>query len=301
MSIPEISVADALPDEAVSAVDALVHAATAADGVTPLNEQSLLRLHDPNARGLRHVRATVDGTLAGYAIVESASGDEPIVFECVVAPEHRRNGIGRRLVTAVLNAADGHEVRAWAHGDLPGSTELAASTGFERVRTLLRLEADLTEPLTERAAPDGVTFRTFRVGDDDTAWLALNARVFADHPEQGSMTQRDLDQRIASDWFDPDGFFLAERAGELVGFHWTKVTSDGSDPIGEVYVVGVDPATQGIGLGSALTRLGLIHLQHSGIRTVELYVEGDNAAALAVYLRLGFADAARDVMYAQEV
>ena len=279
------------PDE-IADVDALVRDATAADGVAPLNEQSLLRLHDPTATGMLHVRATTDVGLVGYAIAERDAG---VVLECVVKPDHRRSGIGRALVSAVLDATDRQDVNGWSHGDLPGAAELAAATGFERARILLRMEAALDEPLAEPTAPDAVTFRTFRPGVDDAAWLAVNARAFADHPEQGSMSQRDLDQRIASDWFDPEGFFLAERAGEVLGFHWTKV----SDGVGEVYVVGVDPDAQGLGLGGALTRLGLVHLQRRGVRTVELYVEGDNEPALAVYRRLGFVDAARDVMYAR--
>lgn len=282
----------------VADVDTLVRAATAADGVAPLNEQSLLRLHDPAATGVLHVRAATESGLVGYAIAEGGGGDEPTVLEIVVAPGGRRSGIGRRLVSAVVDAAAGRDVCAWAHGDLPGSAAFADAAGFERVRTLLRMEAALGVPLDDPVAPDGVSFRTFRPGTDDAAWLALNARAFADHPEQGSMTQHDLDQRVASDWFDPAGFFVAERDGELLGFHWTKVTTNSAEPIGEVYVVGVDPAAQGIGLGSALTRLGLVHLQRRGVRTVDLYVEGDNAPALTVYRRLGFADAARDVMYA---
>lgn len=298
MSSPQTSVTDSLDAEAVAAVDALVRRATADDGVAPLNEQSMLLLHDPTNRRVHHVRAFSDSGLVGYAIVETT---DAAVVECVVDPAHRRRGIGHSLLSAAIDTAEGQEMHAWAHGDLPGSAELAASTGFQRTRILLRMRAVFDEPLAEPSAPDGVTFRTFRPGVDDAAWLALNARAFADHPEQGSMTQHDLEQRIASDWFDADGFFVAERDGELLGFHWTKVTIDDTEPVGEVYVVGVDPRAQGLGLGSALTRLGLVHLQRNGVRTVDLYVEGDNEPALTVYRRLGFADAARDVMYTRRI
>jgi len=107
------------------------------------------------------------------------------------------------------------------------------------------------------------------------------------------MDRADFEQRASSDWFDPAGLFVAVRDGEIVGFHWTKVEHG----TGEVYVVGVDPAEQGSGLGTALTVRGLRHLHESGIRTVDLYVEGDNDPALAVYRRLGFTEHARDVLY----
>ena len=143
-------------------------------------------------------------------------------------------------------------------------------------------------------------------GTDEEAFLALNAEAFAGHPEQGRMTRADLDQRMAEPWFDPEGFFVAEAradgaaaaAGDLLGFHWTKV-HPGEPPHGEVYVVGVSPRAQGLGLGRLLTLTGLHHLAARGLREVVLYVESDNAPAIAVYSRLGFthADADTHVMY----
>jgi mycothiol synthase len=143
------------------------------------------------------------------------------------------------------------------------------------------------------------------VGQDEDAWTELNARAFAHHPEQGAWTREDLDMREREPWFDPDGFFLAERDGHLAGFHWTKIhqphagrPADG--PVGEVYVVGVDPAEQGSGLGRALTLAGLRYLQDREIPAVMLYVDGDNAPAISLYASLGFIHTATDVMYAHD-
>ncbi|MGH3359697.1 MAG: mycothiol synthase [Nocardioidaceae bacterium] len=291
-----VDVVSALTADQVAAIDDLVRRSTEADGVSPLNEEAGLRLHDPYAKHVLHVRATNGDRLVGYAIAALGDAGAPVVLECVVDPAHRRRGVGAHIVRTVIGGVGASDVHAWAHGDLPGAAELADNTGFERIRVLLRLRTHLVEPLAEAPTPDGITIRTFRPGADDAAWLELNARAFADHPEQGSMTQRDLDARTASAWFDPAGFFLAERNGDLVGFHWTKVP-DPYEPVGEVFVVGVDPSAQGAGLGLTLTRRGLVHLQQQGVRTVELYVEGDNAPALKVYRRLGFDEAARDVMY----
>ena len=170
------------------------------------------------------------------------------------------------------------------------------------------MRRSLRDAVAEPQLPAGVSLRAFIPGQDEDDWLGVNARAFAGHPEQGKWTRVDLAHREAAPWFDPDGFLLAERGGHLAGFHWTKIhkpgsgqagngTSDTDGPLGEVYVIGVDPAEQGTGLGRALTLAGLRHLQSREIPAVMLYVDGENAAAIRLYGSLGFAHSATDVMY----
>ena len=186
-----------------------------------------------------------------------------------IHPAHRRQGLGSGLAAALTSRAAGHGVRVWAHGDLPAAAALARSAGFTRVRSLWQMRMSLKDAaIPGPAYPAGVTVRTFRPAKDEQAWLAVNRRAFAHHPEQGSWTLDDLRLREEETWFDPAGFFLAERDGQLAGFHWTKVHADGGEngaPIGEVYVVGVDPGQQGGGLGRALTLAGLAHLRDRGL------------------------------------
>jgi mycothiol synthase len=154
-------------------------------------------------------------------------------------------------------------------------------------------------PLPDERALDGLRLRAFRPGEDEDAWLGVNSRAFAAHPEQGGWTMTDLAEREASDWFDPAGLIVAEAPdGTMAGFHWTKEHRDpGQDPVGEIYVLAVDPAYQGHGLASALTVAGLRHLAGRGLETVLLYVDGDNEPAIATYRRMGFERVALDVMY----
>ena len=238
--------------------------------------------------------AAPGGVITGYAHLEWA---EPGVAsaELVVDPAHRRHGTGRALLAALAQRAGSGTLRVWAHGDLPAAAGLARAAGLSRVRALFQMSRSLRDPLPEPSLPAGVTLRTFRPGRDEDGWLRLNALAFAHHPEQGAWTRADLELREQEDWFDPAGFFLAERDGRLAGFHWTKV-HDGT--LGEVYVVGVDPAEQGSGLGRALTLTGLRYLRDDrGLAEVMLYVDESNQPAVRMYTRLGFTLAATDVMY----
>src|SRR5699024_11769354 len=139
------------------------------------------------------------------------------------------------------------------------------SLGLDPACILYRMALEINrESFGDLDFDDSFTIRRFIPGDDDAAWLALNATAFADHPEQGQLTQADLDARKAEDWFDPAGFFIAEDAEAIpVGFHWTKIPVGAT--AGEVYAVGVHPAAQGTGLGKALTIYGMKHLAGSGL------------------------------------
>ncbi|MGW1818861.1 mycothiol synthase [Streptomyces sp. NPDC002125] len=294
----EIETLDALTPEQADAVLALLGEAAEADGRQAVSEQGRLQLRGGHRAGVRHFLLTVDGVLAGYAQLEDTDPVEAPAAELVVHPSHRGRGHGRALGAALL-AATGKRLRVWAHGGKSAARHLAQVLGLSLFRELRQLRRPLTDlDIAEPVLPPGVTVRTFVPGQDDEAWLAVNSAAFAHHPEQGSLTQRDLDDRKAEPWFDPTGFFLAERDGEIIGFHWTKTHAE--EELGEVYVVGISPDAQGGGLGKALTAIGLRHLAAQGLPTAMLYVDADNPAALSVYERMGFATHEVDLMYRTE-
>ncbi|MEU7616261.1 mycothiol synthase [Micromonospora rifamycinica] len=283
---------DRLTPAEVAEVLAMARLAGDTDGADPFDEHTLLRLRDPQAPAAHLTARAADGTLTGYAHLDTTDPASGVGVELVVRPGFRRRGTGRALARGVLSAATG-PVRAWAHGDHPSAAALAVDLGLTRSRVLWQFRRPLAEPVPAPRLPAGVTLRSFRPGEDDAAWLALNARAFAEHPEQGRWTIDDLRTRLAEPWFDPAGFLLAvdPSDGRLLGFHWTKVHErPGSARIGEVYVVGVDPAAHGGGLGRALTTAGLAYLRdRRGLDRVMLYVDESNTAAVSLYERLGFA------------
>ncbi len=284
----------------VTEVRSLVDAAAAADGVPPLSDHVLLHLPYGGDADVRHLLARDDsGALVGYAHLDVTDEVAGPSGELVVHPAARRHGTGRALVQAVLAQAEG-PLRLWSHGERPGAAELAAEAGFARSRVLWQMRRPLGDELPPVRLPDGIAVRTFEVGQDEERWTEVNNRAFASHPDQGRWAVEEVRLREAEPWFDPKGFFLAERDGELVGFHWTKVHghSDGDhEALGEVYVVGVDPSEQGRGLGPALTLLGLHSLADRGLPEVLLYVDEGNTSAIKVYERLGFTRYATDVCF----
>lgn len=294
----QIQTLDELTPELADDVLRLLTVAARTDGMQAVSEQGRLYLRHGQREGVRHFLLTVAGDLRGYAQLEDTDPVEAPAAELVVHPGHRGRGHGRALGNALLGAS-GKRLRVWAHGGKSAARHLAQVLGMTLFRELRQLRRSLSPlDLPDPVLPDGVTVRAFLPGQDDAAWLTVNAAAFAHHPEQGSITQRDLDDRKEEPWFDPKGFFLAEREGEIVGFHWTKEHAE--EQLGEVYVIGIRPDAQGTGLGKALTAIGLRHLAAQGLPTAMLYVDADNTAALRVYERLGFTTHEVDLMYRTE-
>ncbi|MET3804505.1 mycothiol synthase [Nakamurella sp. UYEF19] len=283
------------PDTA-KAVRALAERTARSDGTAPLSGHILEGLSSP---GDSYILATVGTQLIGLAV---SHADDPV--ELFVDPAHRREGLGTELLHTALARAGA----AWAHGDLPAAAALAAKTGLVRARELLQMRRELdpgwaSEQVAAAMIPAGVRLRTFVPGQDEEQFLGVNARAFSWHPEQGRLDLDGLRAEMAQPWFDPLGFFLAVDVHDTVlGFHWTKVHVDTPNPLGEVYVLGVDP--DGVllgrpvrGLGAPLTAAGLRYLAERGLQAVMLYVEGHNDRALRLYQGLGFETFATDVVY----
>lgn len=129
----------------------------------------------------------------------------------------------------------------------------------------------------------------------------------------------------------------ADDPDHLLGFHWTKVHAQGdghghrhhdrsprdrdhpnanhdhpsadhdhpsadhdhpsADPVGEVYVLAIDAAARGSGLGTTLVMRGLQYLRNRGMTAALLYVDQANTAAIRLYRRVGFIETERDTLY----
>jgi mycothiol synthase len=279
----------------------LITAASESDAVTPVGEQVLRELaHDRT----EHLVTTDAGgeRVLGYLNLSAEPQDGFAMAELVVHPDARRRGIGAAMIRATLSKTDGLN-RFWAHATLESARATASALGLSPVRELVQMRRDLKE-IAEPEVPDGVRIRTYAGAADDAELLRVNNAAFVTHPEQGGWTGADLAERRAESWFDPKGLFMAfsEQTDALLGFHWTKVHSVEAG-LGEVYVVGVDPAAQGDGLGGLLTAVGIAHLaqtlNEAAEPTVMLYVESDNTAALRTYRKLGFTQYSVDTAYAR--
>jgi mycothiol synthase len=285
----------------IEAVSDLVRAAQHSDGHQPLDEHRFLDAAVGGGHDFAGLLAWPPGHDHPVAYANVVRGDRRWELELVVDPHHRDelDEIGPAMLSAALDVVrdeGGGHVHLWVYKPTPAHDRIAAAVGLARGRDLWQLRRPL--PVGE---PYALDTRPFEVGHDEEAWLEVNNRAFDWHPEQGGWTLEDLLSREVEPWFDPAGFLLHERDGRLAGFCWTKVHADHDPPLGEIYVIAVDPAVHRRGLGRALALAGLDHLAGQGLTVGMLYVDATNDPANNLYTDLGFTRDHTDRAYVGDV
>ncbi len=215
------------------------------------------------------VELTVDGPLDGE-----------FQWTVTVPGQWPRADLGR-AIGAALDACRSGDIQLWIREVEEGADKTADSLGFVPYRDLWQLRCPL--PNLE----SGIATRPFTELDIED-FIRVNNRAFQWHPEQGSLTTEAVRASMAESWFDPDGFRLLHDDGRLAGFCWTKIHPDDEPPLGEIYVIAIDPDWHGRGLGKPMTLAGLEWLAARGLDDGMLYVESDNDPANATYTAIGF-------------
>ena len=287
----------------VDEITSLLDRVTRSTGHVALSEHKRMELHDAGpTMATTGASALVAGVLArsadrgglvAYAPLVGSRESGRYVVEVVVEPTADRDGrlYDRVLVAAVelVERLGGGWLRLWAVNAGDADDARSLDHGFRVERSLIQMRCPLPLP-PEAARGPAIRTRPFRPGLDEGAWLITNNRAFASHPEQGGWDLATLLEREKEPWFDPEGLLLFEEDGRLAGSCWTKVHGHADPPMGEIYVIGVDPDFHGRGWGRALTEAGLAWLAGKGLTVGMLYVDADNVAALSMYRSMGFAE-----------
>lgn len=288
--MPFLEIKRQMAADDVAVVAELLEAAERADGHQAIGDHAWLDLVDGGRPGFAGLVAWEPGHAHPVAYAQLSRGNDSWGLELVVHPHHRYEAlaIGPELLRAALDIVGdegGGHVHWWVFEPTSAHEQLAASVGLRPGRSLYQMRRPLPTGL-----PHDLPTRPFVVGQDEERWLAVNNRAFASHPEQGGWDLETLRARQREPWFDPEGFLLSEVDGELAGFCWTKVhpATEHRPAMGEIYVIAVDPAFHGLGLGRGLTLAGLDHLASRGLRIGMLYVDSANEPAVRLYRSLGF-------------
>lgn len=280
------------PDD-IDAIRTLAAAAEASDHRPPFGDSVWRDLAHPTPLSML-VIAESDGKPVGalHLAPPENRGESGLIAAIVVEPRHRGGEVEQALLETALadEKVACSRILLWIFGADDTADRFMDASGFRRERELHQMRVRL--PITmDRGWPTGVDVRPFLPGVDEETWLSVNNRAFVADPDQRGWTLDTIRRREEESWFDPAGFLLAWRGDTLAGFCWTRLhpAAPPNEPeaLGEIYVIGVDPGHQGIGLGRALVAGGLGSLHERGASVGMLFVDAANTAAIRLYEKLG--------------
>jgi len=280
----------------IAAVTSLLSAVEIADSRRPLNDHLWIDLRHGGRTGFAGLIAWDSNSVNPVAYCQVSRGNDSWALDLAIDPHHRDQtlelgkGLLQEAEKIIANEGGGH-VHWWVFNSNQTHDLLAAQINLKPGRNILQLEVKL--PLAQEilASTEKISTVSFEVGVDETNWLSVNNRAFSNHPEQGGWTIETLLSRLNESWFDASGFllhFINQPSRQLAGFCWTKLDKLSNPKLGEIYIIAVDPVHHNKGLGRSLTIAGLNNLTTAGATTGMLFVDKENASAIAMYSKIGF-------------
>jgi mycothiol synthase len=231
-----------------------------------------------------------DDTVAGYAALHG-EGHVVLQAEGYVHPSHTGRGLGSSLLQAAESHASAHVslappgAQVLLYNATPtdnlAARDLLEHAGYTAVRSFWRMIIDLnTAPPI--AWPDGITIRTWRSADDDYPFYLALEETFQDH---WGHIPADFDVwRRKGERFDPDLWFLASDAAEIVGVLVARHHLD----MGWVEQLGVRRPWRQRGIGLALLRQAFVTFSCRGWTQAGLDVDtASETGATRLYERAG--------------
>jgi mycothiol synthase len=204
--------------------------------------------------------------------------------QVAVHPERRRHGIGTALA-ALLEARSrerlpevedaGAEVtlQGWINGDSAADVAWSTSLGYEWARRFLRMRIDMEEPPPAPAWPEGVTVRTFRVGQDERAMYEAQEEAFSDHWGHVTLPFEEWVKRTERHDFDPELWLMALDGDRVVA---TSTNSVIPQNLGWISGLGVVRSHRRRGLARAILLTAFNDFWRRGQRSVALGVDADS-------------------------
>ena len=107
---------------------------------------------------------------------------------------------------------------------------------------------------------------------------------------------RHIDDDVAA---HPDGVFVAEDSGHVIGYITTRV--DATTRKGRIPNLAVAAVARKQGIGRALISHALEHLREQGMEIAVIETMASNSAGQALYPTCGFKEVGRQIHYAQRL
>ncbi len=292
VSIRAVAGAD---DEPIAAFFTAAHALDSVIGAISAEEWRRFAAL-PQSRGGRDFRiAEADGVIAGVATPALRDHAAPWVrhFRIVVAPERRRSGTGSALLRhiAEMDAPDAVLLQCLCPERWEALAAFLETRGFAAIEHELDMvceDAGRQEPRRRHDIAVRVRDVTAPLAE---AFAGIHNRAYAGSAAAVPMTAAEMAEVLV-----PALVLVAERRGVPLGF--CQIEPAGA--AAWIESIAVEPREQGRGIGTLLMQHALAEAARRAGPRVRLAVSDRNAAAYALYRRLGFTVTAKSARYRAE-
>ena len=280
-------------------VDLMARCDEGGGDVTPPKMETLESL-----RNYQIVLAYIGAKPVGVGVLALTGGDQDAMLSFLgVLPEHRRAGVGRRLLENVEAVAGGNGYESLRTGATIASDNAAAAgllkrTGWKPLFGAgLRMWRELTD-LPEAQPPAGYRIRTYETGDDAAFVRIKNAAFMSENGGGRAWTAADFQKEyLDSPYFRPERVLFAVYNGEPVGTTTAWTAMNRGREVGLIHWVAVVPQHRKKGLGWVLNVRTLQKLKELGYGEAILNTSETLESAVRLYRRLGFEVVLRRAVY----
>lgn len=174
--------------------------------------------------------------------------------------------------------------------------EFYLGNGYRIMRHWHYMEREVEGTMQRPKLPDGYSWKGFTVNDKDS-WLDCHNAAFQDYWEKRPISANEFSSYVGRPGFDSQGLPGIVSGGSYVAASsFASLQSSGTGSRGMIWTVGVVPEHRRRGLGKALTMKALETLGAMGVKSVGLYVDGENLTAFKMYKGLGFESVERKLI-----
>ena len=246
----------------------------------------------------------IGGKIVGYLDITPEVLIGRIILNCFIYPDHRRQGLATKLFSYVKYRARELGVKL-AHVNIDQDNATARNVlsrlGFSPVHRFLQLRLDMARVRQRDINKAALPCRYLQRGEEDKLTQIQNSS-FADTWGYNPNTTEEIMYYTSSAGFRPEDVILACDGDKIAGYRWTRIIHETTpeERKGQIFMLGVDPACRGKGIGKVVLLAGLSHLENKGVRVVELTVDSENKAACTLYQSIGFEVQASSLWYEKE-